>query len=87
MCQNVSHPKLSKDKVRCSIWRIPSELKAMYGSASILKNSRVVFNISGNKFRLIADISYSFGTIFIVWFGTHAQYDQINAQEIDYAQN
>lgn len=63
-------------------WRSPSELKSMYRSASILKRRRVIFNIGGNKFRLITYVSYSKGIIYLIWFGTHKDYDKINAQEI-----
>lgn len=66
------------------IWRSPAQLKSMYGSASILKGSRVVFNIAGNKFRLITLIRFEEGVIDLIWFGTHYEYDKINAQEIKY---
>ena len=67
-------------------WNNPNELKLQFRSASILNNKRVVFNIHGNSFRLIVDIEYRLKIVFIVWFGTHKQYDKIDAIQISYAQ-
>lgn len=63
-------------------WNNPSELKAKYGNASILKGRRVVFNISGNNFRLITEIDYKHKLVVLVWFGTHKEYDQIDADTV-----
>ena len=63
-------------------WATPAEVKAKYGSASILKDGRVVFNICGNKHRLVVWINYEFHTIYIRFLGTHEEYDKINAQKI-----
>jgi len=57
-------------------------VKAKYGSASILKEGRVVFNICGNEFRLIVWINYDFYAIYIRFIGTHAEYDDIDGQNI-----
>jgi len=50
----------------------------------ILSSKRVVFNIKGNDFRLIVDVEYRLKIVFIVWFGTHMEYDRINALEVNY---
>lgn len=63
-------------------WLNPAEIKDKYGSASILKDSRVVFNVCGNKYRLIVKISYKNGVVLIRFVGTHKEYDAINAEEI-----
>lgn len=63
-------------------WATPAAVKAKYGNASILKDGRVVFNISGNHYRLVVWINYEFHTIYIRFVGTHKEYDQINAQTI-----
>ena len=63
-------------------WSTPGEIKAQYRSASILKDSRVVFNICGNKYRLVAKISYKNGIVLIRFVGTHREYDAINAEEV-----
>ena len=65
-----------------SEWTNPSEIKAAYVKASILKNSRVVFNICGNKYRLITKVEYDKGWVFIRFIGTHSEYDQIDANTI-----
>ena len=63
-------------------WRMPADVKARYCKASILKDGRVVFNICNNRFRLVAWINYDFFTIYIRFVGTHAEYDNIDAQTI-----
>ncbi len=65
-------------------WNSPNELKEQYKHASILDKKRVVFNIHGNTYRLIVDIEYRLKIVFIVWFGTHKEYDKINAKTISY---
>ena len=65
-----------------ALWKNPSEIKDKYRSASILKNNRVVFNICGNKYRLIVRINYSSKVVFIRFVGTYLEYDKINAEEI-----
>lgn len=71
-------------EVRYSIWDNANELKSKYRNASVLSSKRVVFNIKGNDYRLVADIEYKLKIVFIVWFGTHAEYDKINAKTISY---
>jgi mRNA interferase HigB len=61
-------------------WQNPAEIKAQFGNASILKDSRVVFNICGNKYRLIVKINYAASIIFIRFVGTHKEYDAIDAE-------
>jgi mRNA interferase HigB len=63
-------------------WSNPAELKAQYRSASILKGGRVVFNICGNKYRLIVQINYEAKIVLVRWIGTHAEYDDISAEDI-----
>ena len=55
--------------VRYSEWDRPADVKIKYKNASILNSKRVVFNINGNRFRLIVDIEYKLNIVFIVWFG------------------
>lgn len=63
-------------------WRNPADIKRQYRNASILKNNRVVFNIGGNKYRLVVAIHYKAdpGIIFVRFIGTHAEYDEIDAE-------
>jgi len=51
-------------------------------SASILRDGRAVFNIAGNKYRLVVWINYAYRVVYIRFIGTHAQYDRIDAQKI-----
>ena len=60
-------------------WQSPADIKAQFRNASILKDSRVVFNICGNKYRLVTKISYKHGVIRIRFIGTHKEYDAIDA--------
>jgi len=62
-------------------WQTPQDIKDLYGSASFPGNDRVVFNICGNKYRLIVVVKYSFSVIYIRFIGTHDEYDKIDAKE------
>ena len=72
------------DEATVAEWNNVAELKSQYKNASILNNKRVVFNIHGNSYRLIVDIEYRLKIIFVVWFGTHKHYDNIDAKTISY---
>jgi mRNA interferase HigB len=63
-------------------WSNPAEIKSKYRTASVLKNSRVVFNIAGNKYRLIVKVNFPYRIVYIRFIGTHQQYDSIDAQTI-----
>ena len=65
-----------------SDWRSPADVRARYSDASIIADNRVVFNIKGNDYRLVVRIVYPYGTIYIRFIGTHAEYDRINAAEV-----
>ncbi|MAC66112.1 MULTISPECIES: type II toxin-antitoxin system HigB family toxin [Zunongwangia] len=65
-----------------SEWTSPSDIKKTYINASILKDSRVVFNIKGNSYRLIVKFNFDRQWAFIRFIGTHAEYDKINADTI-----
>ncbi|MCB8965038.1 MAG: type II toxin-antitoxin system HigB family toxin [Bacteroidales bacterium] len=71
-------------EVRFSTWSNANELKAKYGNASIISSKRVVFNIKGNDYRLIVDIEYKLKIVFVVWIGTHKEYDKIDAKTVSY---
>jgi mRNA interferase HigB len=86
-----THPRGSEAKTPLQVWysttesadwASPADVKANYGDASILKNSRVVFNIAGNKFRLIVRINYPYRVVYIRFVGTHDEYDRIDAETI-----
>ena len=69
-------------EARATHWDTPHQVKALYRTASVLGNSRVVFNVAGNTYRLIVKINYPYRIVFIRFVGTHAEYDRINAEEI-----
>jgi len=70
------------DIVTRAEWRNPEDFKASYPKASILKAGRVVFNIKGNDYRLIARVQYQASVLMIRFFGTHAEYDGIDAETV-----
>lgn len=63
-------------------WKTPQDVKNSYGNASIMQDGRVVFNIAGNKYRLVVWINYDFQVVYIRFTGTHKQYDKIDVQTI-----
>jgi len=63
-------------------WRTPEDVKRSHPKASILKGGRVVFNIKGNEYRLVAALNYRAGVLMIRFFGTHAGYDNIDAETV-----
>ncbi len=63
-------------------WSTPAEVKRDYGTASVLRDGRVVFNIGGNKYRLVVWINYPYRVVYVRFVGTHAQYDRIDAQTV-----
>ena len=67
---------------RAADWSNPAEVKLMFRSADILPNDRVVFNIAGNKYRLVVWINYPYRVVYIRFVGTHRQYDSVDAQSI-----
>jgi len=63
-------------------WASPATLEIRYPSASIVGAERVVFNIRGNKYRLIVEVKYRFHAVYVRWFGRHADYDTIDAKKV-----
>ena len=68
--------------VKHANWKRPSDIKATYQTASFISNNRVVFNIKGNRYRIIVVIEYRFGMAFIRFVGTHQEYDRLNAETV-----
>ena len=69
-------------QVRGANWASTAEVKDAVRSASILKDGRVVFNIAGNKYRIVVWINYPYRVAYIRFIGTHRQYDSIDAQTV-----
>lgn len=75
------HELMSKD------FKNFQELKEIYKSCSIVGDDRVVFNIAGNKFRLVVRVVFQFKAIQVKWFGTHKEYDKIDVRSIRFRKN
>ena len=60
------------------------KLKEVYGSASIVANRRVVFNIKGNEYRLVVSVNFKQQAAYVIWFGTHKQYDKIDVETVEF---
>lgn len=63
-------------------WKNPAEIKQQYRSASVLKSGRVVFNIAGNKYRLVVVVRYATATVYVRFIGTHDEYDKIDIGKV-----
>lgn len=68
--------------VEAADWEKPPDIKKDFNSADILRDGRVVFDIGGNKYRLVAWINYPYRVLYIRFIGTHRQYDEIDAQSV-----
>ena len=67
---------------RAARWSDPSAVKRMFGSADILRDGRVVFDIGGNKYRLVAWVNYEYGVVYVRFIGAHRDYDKIDVQSV-----
>jgi mRNA interferase HigB len=63
-------------------WRGPVEIRRRYRHASFLADNRVVFNIGGNKYRLVAHLNHEIGVVYAKFVGTHAAYDRIDPETV-----
>ncbi len=63
-------------------WDTPGMLKKKYGSASIVGDNRVIFNIKGNAYRLVVKINYRYRVVYVRFVGTHAEYDAVDVEEV-----
>lgn len=61
-----------------------NELKEVYNNTSIINNKRVIFNIKGNSFRLIVSVDFKRKFSYVIWFGTHEEYNKIDAATVAY---
>lgn len=69
-------------QVKAADWETPADVKRDIRSASILKDGRAVFNIAGNKYRIIVWINYPYRVVYVRFIGTHQQYDRVDAQTV-----
>jgi mRNA interferase HigB len=68
--------------VRFVTWKSPAEVKATFAKASIRPGGRVVFNVGGNKYRIVAGINYVVGVVYVKFVGSHAEYDAIDVDTV-----
>lgn len=61
-------------------WAAPADVKRDFGNASILRDGRMIFNIAGNKYRLVTWINYPYRVVYVRFVGTHAEHDRIDAR-------
>ena len=74
-------------EVQAADWEKPSDVMEDYPSADVITGKRFVFNIKGNSFRLVADIEFKLKQVYIVWIGTHAEYDKIDVTTVRYVKS
>lgn len=63
-------------------WKGPVDIRALHRTASFVGDDRVVFNIGGNKYRLVVAVSHRRGTVFVRFVGTHSEYDRIDVRTV-----
>ncbi len=63
-------------------WATPADVRTTYADAGILKGRRVVFNVGGNRFRVVVHVNYAYRVVYIRFVGTHEEYDSIDAESI-----
>ena len=66
-----------------SKWTSPHSIKSHFASASFVGRHRVVFNVGGNKYRLVVEMQYQAGIVWVKFVGTHAQYDRIDVESVN----
>ncbi|HVH76489.1 MAG TPA: type II toxin-antitoxin system HigB family toxin [Stellaceae bacterium] len=71
-------------EVRKAQWSNTADVKRLYASASVVSADRIVFNIRGNAYRLVAAVDFQRGILWIKWLGSHADYDRIDVKEVDH---
>jgi mRNA interferase HigB len=75
------------DEVRKAHWTSSADVKSRYRAASIVSGERVVFNIKGNDYRLVAAVDYEKGIVWIKWIGSHAAYDRIDVRTVEHGRS
>lgn len=63
-------------------WRMPDDVKRVYASASVVGENRLVFNIGGNKYRLVIAVNYKYRICYVRFIGTHQAYDRIDVATV-----
>ena len=63
-------------------WTKPAEIKRQFRNASFVGDNRVIFNIAGNKYRLVVHVNYAFRAVYVCFVGTHEEYDAIDPETV-----
>lgn len=63
-------------------WIGPADVRSMFNSVYFIADNRVIFNIGGNNYRLVAHVSYTYGRLLVKFVGIHAEYDRINPEVV-----
>ena len=71
-----------KQEVERARWLRPTDMKAMYGTADVVGDNRIVFDICGNNYRLVTQFNYAAGVVRIRFAGSHREYDRIDATRV-----
>jgi mRNA interferase HigB len=72
------------DEVRKARWASAADVKGLYRTASVVTSERVVFNIKGNDYRLVAAVDFERGIVWIKWIGAHDDYDRIDVKKVEH---
>lgn len=70
--------------LRTAEWKSNQDILVAYPGTRPIKSGRVVFNVKGNEYRVIAKIDFRFQAVFIKFVGTHAEYDEVDAETVDH---
>jgi len=65
-------------------WTSPESVRQQFSKASVIAGNRIVFKIAGNSYRLIVSFNYKYQAAYIKFFGTHADYDSVDARTVDH---
>jgi mRNA interferase HigB len=72
------------EKTEDAIWLKPSDIKNTFRSADIINDKRVAFDIGGNKYRVVGSVNYYLKQVFVIWIGTHSEYDKIVVEKVEF---
>src|SRR4029079_2150098 len=66
-------------------WSTSADIKRQFGATvDFVGDNRVIFDLAGNKYRLIVHVAYAFGRVLIKFIGTHAEYDRIDPETVSW---
>ena len=71
-------------EVKQACWSSTADVKRAYGTASIVRSDRIVFNIKGNAYRLVVAIDFRKSIVWVKWIGSHREYDRIDVREVEH---